>query len=220
MAYFAALLCIVFAGFFLHAESGEKYVSALIFKGLASLCFVAVGALCSPGTDTAKLILWGLIIGCIADVLLNLRFVFVKKGQPIFLFGILVFLAGHIMYLAAVLPLSSNPAICIAAGIILTVLLMVWIFRHITAKPVFKVFGVVYIGAITLLNCVAAGILIEVPSAFRCVFAAGAVLFLVSDILLTLNTFGKGFRRSLRLANLSLYYAGQLLIAFSLMLLK
>ena len=82
MAYFAALLCIVFAGLFLHAESGEKYVSALIFKGLASLCFVAVGVLCSPGTDTAKLILWGLIIGCIADVLLNLRFVFVKKGQP------------------------------------------------------------------------------------------------------------------------------------------
>ena len=51
------------------------------------------------------------------------------------------------------------------------------------------------------------------------VFAAGAVLFLVSDVVLILNTFGKEFRQSLRNTNIALYYAGQLLIAFSLTLL-
>jgi len=145
--------------------------------------------------------------------------VFEEKGQPIFLVGILVFLTGHIMYLAAVLPLCSHKLICIIAGIVLTALLMIWIFKRITAKMAFKIFGVVYIGAIMLLNCVAIGNLIAEPSAFNAVFAAGAVLFLISDIVLILNTFGSEFRQSLRNTNISLYYMGQILIALSLLLL-
>ena len=213
------ILCAVLARIFLRAESNEEYVKAVILKGLASLCFVAIGLICSPGSHFANLIVAGLVIGCIADVLLNLRMVFEEKGQLIFLVGIVVFLTGHIMYLAAVLPLCSSKLVCIIAGIVLTALLMVWIFTRITAKPAFKIFGVVYIGAIMMLNCVAVGNMIAVQSPFNIVFAIGAVLFLVSDIVLILNTFGSEFRQSLRNTNISLYYAGQLLIAFSLMLL-
>ena len=71
-----------------------------------------------------------------------------------------------------------------------------------------------------LLNCVAIGNLIVSPSAFTAVFAAGAVLFLLSDIVLILNTFGKETRQSLRVMNISLYYVGQLLIALSLLYLR
>ena len=109
---------------------------------------------------------------------------------------------------------------CVIAAVILTALLMTWIFRQITAKKAFKIFGVVYIGAIVLLNCVAIGNLIVSPSAFNAVFAAGAILFLLSDIVLILNTFGKETKQSLRVTNISLYYAGQILIALSLMFLK
>ena len=52
---------------------------------------------------------------------------------------------------------------------------MKWIFTKITAKKAFKIFGVVYIGAIVLLNCVAVGNLIASPSAFTAIFAAGSV---------------------------------------------
>ena len=124
------------------------------------------------------------------------------------------------MYLIAVTGMAVRPWICAAAGVVLTALLMVWIFRRITAKPTFKIFGVVYIGAIVLLNCVAIGNLIVSPSAFNAVFAAGAILFLLSDIVLILNTFGKETKQSLRVTNISLYYAGQILIALSLMFLK
>ena len=55
---------------------------------------------------------------------------------------------------------------------------------------------------------------------FCALFAAGSVLFLVSDIVLILNTFGKETRQSLRVTNISLYYLGQLLIALSLLFLK
>ncbi len=69
------------------------------------------------------------------------------------------------------------------------------------------------------MNCVAAGNMPETGSAFTKLFSAGAFLFLISDIVLILNTFGKESKFSLRITNLSLYYIGQLMIALSLQLL-
>ena len=80
----------------------------------------------------------------------------------------------------------------------------------------FKILGVVYVGAIVLLNCVAIGNLISVQSPFNGMFSAGALLFLVSDIVLILNTFGSEYKQSMRNNNITMYYAGQLLIALSL----
>ena len=188
-------------------------------SGRTVICFVLLGVCCSPGTHIARLIVTGLILGCIADVLLNLRMVFKEQGQKIFLFGILVFLSGHILYFAAVFPLAKHPVLCVVIGILLTALLMIWIFQRITAKKAFKIFGVIYIGAIVLLNCVAVSNLITSPSAFTAVFAAGSLLFLVSDIVLILNTFGPESRFRLRITNISLYYIGQILIALSLLFL-
>ena len=213
-------LCLLLAGLFVMEENKEKYVAAVVLKGLASLCFVIVGAMTGDGSHLAKLVLAGLILGCVADVLLNLRWVFKEKGKLIFLVGILVFLSGHIVYLAAILPMAQSWVICFVIGIILTAGLMKWIFMKITAEKAFKIFGVFYIGSIVLMNCVAISNLITVPSAFTALFAAGAVLFLISDIVLILNTFGPESKFSLRITNLSLYYLGQLLIALSLLYLK
>ena len=210
-------LCLAFAGAFLWTEKQEKYVPAVVLKGLASLCFVVLGLLTSPGTHMAKLIVTGLILGCVADVMLNLRWVFQEKGQMIFLIGILIFLSGHLFYLAAILPMCRSKLLCVLIGAVLTALLMLWIFKRITAKKAFKIFGVIYIGAIVILNCVAIGNLLSEPSTFTGVFADGAVLFLISDIVLILNTFGSETKLSLRITNIGLYYIGQLLIALSLM---
>ena len=218
--YFLIPLCLCLAAVFLWQESKRNYVPAVILKGLASACFVVLGFLLSDGSRVTGLITTGLLLGCVADVLLNLRMVFPKKGQLIFLVGIVVFLSGHIFYLVAILQGVAYWWICVIAGVILTSLLMVWIFRQITAKKAFKIFGVVYIGAVVLLNCVAVGNLIASPSAFTAVFAAGSLLFLISDIVLILNTFGKETRQSLRVTNITLYYVGQLLIALSLQFMK
>ena len=220
MRYILIIICAILAGVFLYAESRKQYVTAVVLKGLASLCFVILGITSSPGGHTARMIVLGLIFGFVADILLNLRMVFQEKGQLIFLVGILVFLTGHIFYLAAVAPLAKKPLVCIILGVILTVLLMIWIFKQITAKMAFKIFGVVYIGAIMLLNCFAISNLITDPSAFNGIFAVGAVLFLISDIVLILNTFGGEFKQKLRNINISLYYAGQILIALSLLKLR
>ena len=215
-----SILCLCLAALFMWTEKKEHYMGAVIMKGLASLCFVLVGVMAGNGGQLAKLILTGLLLGCIADVLLNLRWVFPKKGQLIFLVGILVFLGGHVVYLAAVLPMADNWAVCVVVGVVLTALLMKWIFSKITAKKAFKIFGIFYLGAIMLLNCVAVSNLMTAPSAFTGLFAAGALLFLISDIVLILNTFGQKSKFSLRVTNLSLYYIGQLLIAWSMLFMK
>ena len=116
-------LCLILAGIFLRKESQKKYVPAVALKGAASLCFVLLGVLCSSGTPLARLIVVGLVLGCAADVLLNLRMVFEKKGQTIFLVGILVFLSGHVLYLAAILPLCAHKSACFVIGAVLTALL-------------------------------------------------------------------------------------------------
>ena len=215
-----SILCLCLAALFMWTEKKENYMGAVILKGLASLCFVLVGVMAGNGGQLAKLIVTGLLLGCVADVLLNLRWVFPKKGQLIFLVGILVFLGGHVVYLAAVLPMADNWAVCVVVGVVLTALLMKWIFPKITAKKAFKIFGVFYLGAIMLLNCVAVSNLVSAPSAFTGLFAVGALLFLISDIVLILNTFGPKSKFSLRVTNLSLYYIGQLLIAWSMLFVK
>jgi uncharacterized membrane protein YhhN len=217
--YILIPLCLLIAALFMWQEKQEKWVNAVICKGLASLCFIILGFLASKGSSGSNLIIAGLVLGGIADVLLNLRYVFKAKGQLVFLIGILVFLSGHIMYLAAVLPMNQQKLLCIIAGIVLTALVMKWIFTKITAAKAFKIFGIFYIGAIVILNCVAFGNMISSFSPFTVVFAAGSFLFLISDIVLILNTFGPSSKFSLRVTNLSLYYIGQLLIAFSLSLL-
>ena len=124
MSYIFIPLCLVLAGCFLYEESRKNYVPAVILKGVASFCFVVLGYRLMGTSREAGLICAGLLLGCIADVLLNLRFVFPSKGQPVFLVGILVFLAGHVLYLVAVMGMAASPWLCVGIGVVLTALLM------------------------------------------------------------------------------------------------
>lgn len=219
------ILCLLGAciqALFILFEKNKKYVPAVLFKGLASCVFVTVGILASKlSTDKqfAKLIVIGLILGLVGDVLLNLRFVFEKIGQKIFLLGILAFLAGHIVYLCALIPLSSHLVISVIVGAVVALITLYLIFTHIEkVKIAFKIFGVFYIGAVVIMTVVALFNLFSDPRSLQAMlYALGAVFFTVSDIILIFNTFTSKTRFSRRVMNLSFYYVGQLLIALSLM---
>ena len=217
--FYLAILSLVLAAAFIYYEHGKKYVPAVVLKGAASLAFVLLGILgwkLNGSPDYGKYVVIGLILGCVADVLLNLRFVFEKAGQKIFLVGILVFLAGHVLYLVSLIPQCAYVWAYLIAGAVLTYFILKWIFSKITAKKAFKIFGIFYIGAVVMMTCVSLGVLITNPGTRSFLFFMGALLFLVSDIVLILNTFGSESKFSLRITNLSLYYLGQILIAISL----
>ena len=218
---YLAVISILLAAAFIYFEHEKKYVPAVVLKGLASLFFVILGILgwkMNGSPDYGKFVVTGLVLGCVADVLLNLRFVFEKIGSKIFLVGILVFLSGHIFYIVGLFKQCYMVWIFILAGAFFTFFILRWIFSKITAKKAFKIFGVFYIGAVVIMTCIALGVLATNPCARNAVFFAGAVLFLISDIVLILNTFGGTSKFSLRITNLSLYYLGQILIALTLQL--
>ena len=213
------LLCLTFAGSLLYVETKKKHLLSVFLKGLASLCFVLLGILgyeISNNYAVAENVLAGLFLGMIGDILLNLRYVFLKYAQKIFLVGILVFFAGHVMYIVALAPISGCLTASVIAGAVLTVILVRWLYSQINAKPVFRIFGVFYMGAIVIMTCIALGILFTDPSAFSGIFSAGALMFLASDIILILNAFGPKSNSTMRIANIILYYTGQLLIATGL----
>ena len=202
---------------FIIIEHKERYVPAVILKGSASLMFVIIGIMAygARGTSFGKLVLYGLICGAIGDILLNLRYLSKDNGQKIFLAGIAVFFAGHIMYLIALIPLSENLVISVVAGVIIAAILLTYIFHTLSVKIAFKIFGIFYIGAIVIMTAVAIGNLVALSDGFRLIFALGAVLFTVSDVVLIFNTFGDKTTFTRRIINLSCYYIAQLLIACS-----
>ena len=83
-------MCLGMMIIFIYQEKAKNYIAAVMLKGMASAVFVALGILgskMSRDQNFAKYVVIGLILGCVADVLLNLRFVFEKKGKIVFLVG-------------------------------------------------------------------------------------------------------------------------------------
>lgn len=214
-----AAMCLLLMTAFIIAEYRENWVQGVILKGCASLSFVALGVISSFGADDprfARFVVIGLVIGAVADVLLNLRYVFQEYGKLLFAGGTIVFLAGHVVYTVAVWPRAVAPILFVALGAAATFFIMRWIFSRIEADTSLKVIGIFYVGIIVILNCLAFSVLIARRDAQALVFLAGTLLFMVSDIILILNTFGGDPQFKRRVVNLTLYYVGQVLIALSI----
>lgn len=216
-----AILCLVLMAAFIYAEHREQWVAGVILKGLASACFVILGILGSRGAVDARFagfVVAGLAVGAVADVLLNLRYVYKKWGTLLFAVGTLVFLVGHVLYTIAVWPRAAVPWLFVIVGAAATFFIMRWIFSQIEAKKALKIIGIFYVGIVVILNCLALSALFAHFSAQSFVFVLGTALFLASDVILILNTFGGDPQFKRRMLNLSLYYVGQILIALSLQL--
>lgn len=228
LLFLPCIIGIILQGIFIAVEHKQKYVAAVILKGCASIAFCIFGLfgfLIHYGDGCTnplpKFVMLGLLFGALGDILLNLRFVFEKIGQKIFLAGIAAFLTGHILYLVALVPLSESLLVSIICGVVVAAVILTVIFKSFEVKPAFKIFGIVYIGAVVLMTSIAIGNCITGNfETYAVLYAIGAVLFTVSDVVLIFNTFGPTTKFSLRITNLSLYYIGQLLIASSLLFCK
>lgn len=208
-------------GAFVVVEHKQRWIAANILKGLASLVFVLIGFvgwISTTSSNFTNCVFAGLLLGMLGDILLNLRFVYPDKGQKIFLAGIAAFLIGHILYLCALIPLAQHIYVDIAIGAVLAICLLIYIFKTMKVKLAFKIFGVLYLGAVIIMTCMALDIAFFTAGPRTITFAIGAILFTASDIVLIFNTFSGVTRFSLRITNLTLYYVGQVLIACSLFL--
>ena len=120
-----AVLCLILLAAFIIAEYREMWVPGVVLKGAASLCFVILGILGSLGTVDGRFggfVVAGLAVGAIADVLLNLRYVYKRWDKAIFAAGTVVFLIGHVLYTIAVWPRAAIPWLFVIVGAVATVI--------------------------------------------------------------------------------------------------
>ena len=208
---------------FIRTEYAGKMVKATVLKGLASLFFVILGVVCyiERSSTFGLLVLIGLVLGMLGDIFLNMRnCVKGTLSMKVFAVGILFFLSGHFLYIAALLERNSA-IVMIAIGITAVISLSAIppLMKRITAPSRgLRIFGWVYLVVVIAMFSSALTLIIKNGAGrSEIVFALGALLFVVSDFIMIYYSFGKKIR-PLRAINLLSYYIGQLLIALTVLL--
>lgn len=169
-------------------------------KSLGKLLSVALLALIGAGTGAPSLIVAGLALGALGDVCLS------RPGQGAFLAGMGAFGLGHLAYAASFWGAGGGLAPAwIAALAALALSTELWLAPHtgVLRWPVRA-----YVVVIGFMAVAASGMGLSLS-------LAGAVLFLSSDLLLSLDLFvlpASAPRRGLRRLLWSAYWGGQVLI--------
>ena len=203
---------------FVRTEYEGKMLKATVLKGCASLLFVCLGTCCyvKRPSDTATLILIGLISGMAGDILLNMRNLYEGgTSNKVFAIGILAFLLGHILYITFLLNQAfSERLIALILTVAIALLSIPQLMKRITAPSKgLKLFGYVYLTVvIAMFSCAVALLMALGIARLTVTFLIGALLFMVSDFIMIYYSFGKKIK-PLRAINLLAYYVGQLLIA-------
>jgi uncharacterized membrane protein YhhN len=195
-------------------------------KLVASMAFVAAGVLAFElgrhgetdiDADRVQLghaIVTGLVVGAIGDACL------LAGGTRWFLAGLMTFLLGHLAYVAGIGMIEpaarwAGDAGWLAAvpvAIALAVLVLAWPRLGSQRLPV-----IAYVVTITVMviAAIAAARGAALPDPNRWRLVAGASLFFVSDLAVARDRFGTRCFAN-KLWGLPTYYAGQLLIAWSI----
>lgn len=191
---------------YLHMKRGPHRKLALLLKGLstlipAALCFIgASSASAPPGSCWMAT---GLALCLVGDVVLELHFIA----------GMGAFLLGHLCYIGGFLS-QKGPSLWIVGYFIPLMTLVTLLFLPLLPKlekprTPYIVYVVVIVGMLS------AALPLPFALGARGVLqAAGASLFVLSDLLLARNmlTFTNRVRDTV---SLSCYYAGQYLLAIS-----
>lgn len=214
------IVCAVFVCRFLLAFYRSRFVKALILKGLASLCFVALGAITclnSRSFPAAILIFVGLCFGILGDEVIALCQVFPKRDTLAFVGGGSCFIVGHILYIFALFSIERPSIVAIAItcalSIILSALYAGW--RKFLSTEM-KIPLALYLGLVIFVFALAVGVFVKRPTLGSGLFILGGALFAISDNILF--AYKKGENPSFR-QNLILhmaYYLAQFAIAWSI----
>jgi uncharacterized membrane protein YhhN len=219
--WLAAAVCVTACGVLVAAEAHSWKRRRIASKVTASVAFIVVGTSAFVATNRAHnalesyqtLVLLGLVLGAVGDAAL------LGAGKRAFLGGLVAFLFGHIAYVAAAMLLVPAGAWWDAAGLLALappvagLVVLRWLWPHLGEMRVpvivyMTVIVTMMIGALAVLHTE------TVPAPSRQLFALGAALFFASDVAVARDKF-VAHQFINRAWGLPCYYAGQLLIAWS-----
>lgn len=205
-------------------------ISGLLSKTLASLAFVAlalVGAYYSGFNLVSLFIILGLIFGMIGDIVLDLKIVYKNDEKSYLNAGMLSFGLGHVMYFVATILYALNivdsTKLLYLALIGVAFALLVTIFIGVFGKSLlkldfgeFKIQSLAYSFILSFMSAFSVAVAVFKP--IFLIFALGIVFIFLSDLVLSMQYFGgKQDSKFLTIVNHSVYYLGQIAIAFSLL---
>ena len=218
--------CIVSLIFCIKRAKGFS-ISNIMLKIASSLCFILTGVaalICNPGNYLyAGLIIFGLVLGMCGDITLDLKGLHENHKDSYMLSGFIFFLIGHLFYQAAIIKQAALKwwivLICLAGCVVFSILnlLSAKITKYEFGKYKFIVFlYTVFLAMTTALSAVS-----MIMSHFEPEFimlTVGAVMFMLSDLILSGTYFGKGQDKPIHyFTNHLTYYAAQYLIAASIL---
>jgi uncharacterized membrane protein YhhN len=196
-----------------------------IWKPLATILVILICALSfARGSDTYDTVYTLLILLGLTSSLLGDWCLIFQDNARAFLAGLVAFLLAHLLYIAAFIYLqltlhlerSGTGEILIATG-----LAMIGAAVYNYMRPglgEMRVPVIVYVIVISVMvhRALAIALVHPGPRTQPALIALGAILFYLSDAILGVNKFRfAGQMSNYRLMNLSTYYGGQLLLAFS-----
>ena len=220
-------LALVVIGVFIYSEMRQKPLRSFALKGLSSAMFIAIylyGVATTTSIQSYPLVVGffgiGLVFGLIGDLVLALRSMRPQEdNHRIILYGTLSFSIGHVFYYMALLKYGSFEVLAILIALILSnatflasrVMRLNW--GPSKWPSLVYSFFLFLVAAQSLLIVINNGF-----SSYHTTLLLGSVLFAVSDLVLAQIYFAPKPMTQLIPINLSLYYAAQLLLAFSISL--
>ncbi|NCB48485.1 MAG: hypothetical protein EOM55_02540 [Clostridia bacterium] len=228
------IICFLTVSLFLYTRIKKGGVEGVVTKALASLSFILLAVFLSStktglniyNSYAVSCIIAGLVCGLIGDILLDLKVIYPFHQNKYLTFGMTSFGLGHLFYISALILFSQN-AINLFAEQWLSLLIIVAVSILLTAIIYFASIKILkfnfegfakIVNAYTfiLLFATALSIFLSFLIAGLPMFilAIGFVLFLLSDLVLSMQYFGgKQDDKSLIFINHFLYYLAQIAIA-------
>lgn len=199
----------------------------LVMKTIASLAITATMisaiAITAQPQITEGFAL-GALLCLLGDILLEMRYLHKDYSDKLLRSGVLSFMFAHFLYSDAIIheaDIIKIPTMSASVLIAVSVGLGVWLLE----KPLsldygkFKVIIPIYGGISTLTATTSLWAIMAEPSIAHIVRFIGAIMFLISDIVLAFIYFRKGKdKKSYNVANGILYFSAQCLIALSLVI--
>lgn len=221
---------------FLHYYWPTKNKYSFTTKTIASVLFIICGLLVSKisGNNTlyADFIIWGLVFGCVGDVMLHS----LANKMWHFAVGVVAFLVGHVFYIIAIqkaifATYPGSNAIewyeVVLVVLLLSFVIAFCIYRKEFQKNAPRAVGLLVYGSILGFMFVKAwryaiGEIVYGTNDNMAMVAftigVGATLFIISDLILGyIISQGEGnTKRGMRIVNIVTYYVAQILIACSI----
>lgn len=229
MAYYIVLpFGLAFSLFFCIQRRKGFSLSNLILKTISSLCFLLTATFALLSNSSAyiygSLILFGGALGLVGDVLLDLKGLYKQDASTYLLGGFIFFLVGHLFYSGAIIYQARIKwwivLICLICSVFISIgnLYTAKLMKvHFGAYRKIVSFYVVFL-SLTMLLAISAVIITGFKEKKYILLAIGAISFTLSDVVLSGTFFGKGKDTGFYyFINHFLYYAGQYLIASSIL---